>query len=309
MKSIFQMIIQTVITRKLLVIILMSTLFIMGIPIINEGVSYAASSSENIPREQLNELDIAVTNSVKEKISPTKINPTISSILKSGESVTTDEEYKIVKSNDGTITVIDCKSNCYSSFKIKHTGRTISAIDYTVVNNNSGEYLKETGRITLEPQIVEKQSVSTESANGIKWEKRITEPYKGKYWYQLGYAKNDYMKIGCKAIYRLNLSKLSSTKVSRCKDYRSQINSCKSHYNTMKRYATAAGLSVQAVVALILLNIAYPASTIITILLGAFSSLTASSASAIVSNFFKSRRNYLNAKETYEVIKVWGKKL
>lgn len=63
------------------------------------------------------------------------------------------------------------------------------------------------------------------------------------------------------------------------------------------------------VVALILLNIAYPASTIITILLGAFSSLTASSASAIVSNFFKSRRDYLNAKETYEVIKVWGKKL
>lgn len=31
--------------------------------------------------------------------------------------------------------------------------------------------------------------------------------------------------------------------------------------------------------------------------------------SGVLSNFFKSRRNYLNAKETYEVIKVWGKKL
>jgi len=31
--------------------------------------------------------------------------------------------------------------------------------------------------------------------------------------------------------------------------------------------------------------------------------------SGVLSNFFKSRRDYLNAKETYEVIKVWGKKL
>ena len=120
--------------------------------------------------------------------------------------------------------------------------------------------------------------------------------YKNEYWYRLGDTKKkDYMQIGCKAKYQLTLSNLSSTKKSRCSSYRRQISSCISHFNKFKRTAAATSIGWKAVAALIIVNILYPPSVIVDVLLTAITGLTASAAYNMVENFIAARSLYKQA--------------
>lgn len=235
--------------------------------------------------------------------------------LKSREIKSSYEEgdYRIIKSSDNIISVINKKSLERTSYSINNKNSTISV---TRVELDKNKFKKYNFIISLDnieepsPQLNRTFRAKAAKKSKIRWSSKVKENYKNEYWYRLGDTKKkDYMQIGCKAKYQLALSNLSSTKKSRCSSYRRQISSCISHFNKFKRTAAATSIGWKAVAALIIVNILYPSSVIVDVLLTAITGLTASAAYNMVENFITARSLYKQAEKSYNTIKVWGRKI
>lgn len=306
-------------------IICLTTILILSLIVLelSTGVFYSYADSkldtvDNSSEMSLIENDLDNADSSNEIISKDYAQMLFEKIQDDGYNVpSSDTNYSIRKDANGKVTIMNNITKEYTSFAINDSDNNQILIIYESLECITGNYYLIKDKITVQRHDAsEFNNYSSElqssalAASSIKWESKVKETYKNQYWYQLGYTKStDYMKIGCKASYRINLSKLSSTRKGRCTDYRKDVASCESHYNSFKKWATGTRLGLEAVIALILINIAYPPSVIVDVLLAAIPGATASAATNAVNNYLTARKKYSSAKSTYETIKEWGTKL
>lgn len=149
------------------------------------------------------------------------------------------------------------------------------------------------------------------TSSSIKWNSTVKEKYKKKYWYRTGHNSSndrDYLRIGCTAKYQLRTDNMTTYRVSQCNKYKSAINSVNTKYNKFSTYFSGTGISATAALALLVANVLYPASTLITIIMGAASGLTLTAATNAVDKFIEMKGKYEVVKDQYETIKACGTK-
>lgn len=129
----------------------------------------------------------------------------------------------------------------------------------------------------------------------------------GDYWYQSGSeGSKTYLKIGCKATYLIRTDNLSDAKYDRCESYKSNIRSCNSSYN--KALAAVGGSSavLGTIIGLVIANIAFPPSVIITAVISVFGSGAGYVAAA---NYAIDAQEYKDtAADIYITIRTYGTK-
>lgn len=190
---------------------------------------------------------------------------------------------------------------------VSYDGEIINSDNY-VYNTESGEYEKQ--HLELVCEELEQNKINDVWAQAISYSSK-TKSAKWKdttYWYQMGNSgKKTYLKIGCKAAYKIRTDNLSNAKEKKCDAYRSAVKTSKSYEKKALAYATAAGISGTTIIALVLANAAFPPATIITIVFGVLGggATVYNAINYTVDSFEK----WQDAKDYYNTIKSYGTKL
>lgn len=190
---------------------------------------------------------------------------------------------------------------------VSYDGEIINS-DHYVYNAEKGEYEKQCVEVVCEDTLTEEskdvraQAISYSSkTKSAKWKDTT-------YWYQKGNnGKKTYLKIGCKATYRIRTDNLSNAKEKKCDAYISAVKVSKTYEKKALAYASAAGVSGTVIIALVLANATFPPATIVTIV---FSIL---GGGAVVHNAINytidSFEKWQDAKDYYNTIKSYGTKI
>lgn len=180
---------------------------------------------------------------------------------------------------------------------------TIDFLDESIkVDEYRGVDLLSTTIVSME-DLSGDNHVSTPFAYGSK----VKEKSEGKYWYQNGTKTvsgktKAFVKIGCIATYEINYTDASSKAQTAFDNYTSYLRKANTNYGKFQTACYALDMSAAAVGALILANIAFPPSIIITIIGGG-------AALGMVNFYLDYHENFESMKEWYTKAKVYGKKL
>lgn len=219
-----------------------------------------------------------------------------------------DTKYFTEIFEDGNITYVKTYSEDMLQMSIiSYDGKTIISDNY-IYNTEICEYEKQHLEIICKATVDElnndvfAQAITYNSkTKSAKW-KDLT------YWYQTGQnGTKTYLKIGCKATYRIRTDNLSSTKDSKCDKYMSAVKSSKSHENKALAYAAGAGISGSTIVALVIANATFPPSTIVTIVFGVLGG--GATVYNAITHSVDSFEKWQDAKDYYNIIKTYGTKL
>ncbi len=129
---------------------------------------------------------------------------------------------------------------------------------------------------------------------------------KSPYYYQTGKeGKKTYLKIGCKANYRIRTDNLTTSKDKKCSAYQSAIKKCNS--NRSKALASLVGTEITFVtlLALVVANISFPPSVIVTTVVSVVGGGTGVIKAVYAT--IDAEKNYQDVKDYYAVIKTYGK--
>lgn len=191
-----------------------------------------------------------------------------------------NEKYEIVIDNTNQEVVTE---------EFELTGKTFWGKDnYELVDKNIIDVSEEKDSATLFAQM------SWNSKTKCLWDSN------NEYYYRWGTSKygNTYLKIGCKANYRLKYYKLKSWQKDMCKnDYIQSIKDCNTYYKTALALGAAADIAAAASI------IAAIGTGGISVIVSALGCGTAFATAAI-----NAHSAYTDAGEAYAVIKKWGTK-
>ena len=185
------------------------------------------------------------------------------------DSITTLEEngrtYTIEKwSNDSsaTVSVTDESTNEIFLVNVSNDLNSVEVSDYQYKGKIAGKkyYKKKTTKShvgktetteRVENVLMSLCPVVRADAASISWKTKYTTPAigsnKDKIWYQLGTSgKTTYLKIGCKATYKINYSSLNSTPAGKCDKFREEVQDCISYYKKAQTCLGAGATSAAA---------------------------------------------------------------
>ncbi len=218
------------------------------------------------------------------------------------QTVTGDEQaIRIMEDSEGKLAILNEDTNEYTRIETCNNESMIIEKAEKVSNN---QYAVSKAVVSLSEESAEIKAAETKG-----WKKKVTETYQNKYWYQYSSTKK-YLRIGCKARYKINLDKLSNSKYDQCKTYVNKINKTSSKWDAFQKACLKFDVSWKIVVAVILAAYAVPEtsglSLIVGVLVGYFAGLTVDGAKEIGSNYIATRKNYNSVKSTYNTIKKYG---
>jgi hypothetical protein len=129
-----------------------------------------------------------------------------------------------------------------------------------------------------------------------------------QYWYCTGSSgTKQYTKIGCKATYLIRTDDLSSDNKAMVKEYRDAVRSCKSNYDKGDAALIGTGVASGVIVGMIICNVAFPPSVIVTIVLAAVGG--GGAVVTAVNYLIDAHSDYTLAVDDYAMIKGLGTKL
>lgn len=261
-----------------------------------DGIEYTEIEEENISAEEAVE-DVFNDDEISE------LNLTESEITEYEDTKYITEIYK-----DGNITYVKTYSEDMLQMSlVSYDGETILSDNY-IYNNEIGEFEKQHLEFVCED--TENETTNDVHAQAIKYgSKTKSAEWKDSiFWYQTGNnGSKTYLKIGCKATYRIRTDNLSSTKDKKCDKYMSAVKSSKSHETKAIAYAAGTGVSIGVITGLILANVYFPPSTIVTVVFGIVGG--GASVYNAVEHCVDSYEKWLDAKDYYNTIKSYGTKL
>lgn len=215
------------------------------------------------------------------------------------------EKYYVysVKTNDGIHSILE-----YGDVKIEYniTDDYISATTYECNGKNffgRNKYEEQSNKQIYYNKLLE------HSDNSAVAQMTYATPVKikitGNYYYSWGTSKynNTYLKIGCKANYRLKYYALSAAKQNKCDAYVDAIKSSNRYYNTA---IATGGTGMVAIIvgAILLMPVTLGISDVIALLVA----ITGGSV-GLVTLLVNSYHDYQDAAEYYEIIKAYGTKI
>lgn len=195
-----------------------------------------------------------------------------------------------------TMSLVCCDGDIITNRVFLYDSTLQKYIEQTVVLETD-----ETAPLTDENNI-EAQKIKYNSKTKCIWNQ------KNSYYYQSGSNKEKtYLKIGCKANYRIRTDNLSDKKEKKCNAYQSAIKKSNSYYRKGYAYLMGTGIPVGMVIGLVAANVAFPPSVIVSIVVATVGG--GATVYKSVTAFANSKEKYCDAKDYYAVIKTYGKKL
>lgn len=266
-----------------------------------EGIEDTVSDSEDVNLLELNEkkvtkqiatkaIDIEDKKNTKEQIINEKGQEYI---IKKYEK--DEKKYVTAYSQDQSLISVICVD-----------GEIVTSKVYSY-DPECQEYIEQTMVLDIDQQ---KLSENTVSAQKIKYNSKTSCKWPGKpsYYYQTGTSgKKIYLKIGCKANYRIRIDNLSSSKSKKCTSYKTAVKKSKSNYSKGIAYLAGTDISLGVVLGLIVANATFPPSVIVSIVVGTIGG--GATVYKAVNCLVTAYEKYQDAKDYYAIIKTYGTKL
>lgn len=193
----------------------------------------------------------------------------------------------------------------YYTYKVDVQNQTIEYQTHNFQSEGNYETITEIIDTSVYAENIEDNSTQV-SPLAIGYGSKV-ECKMGDYWYQSGSeGTKTYLKIGCKATYLIRTDNLSDAKYDKCESYKSNIRKCNSSYN--KALAAVGGSSaiLGTIIGIVLANIAFPPSVIITAVVAVFGSGAGYVAAA---NYAIDAQEYKDiAADIYITIRTYGTK-
>lgn len=236
----------------------------------------------------------AVTNNNVKKEYTVKEKGVIYTITVNSKANIKDVVVKTNKTKDYERLLIDLKNNKIDKIDYRHNG----VKQYSTKQTYNLNDIEKSQSIN---QFNKKSKIKYNSITKTKW------TFLQEYWYAYGsQGKKTYLKIGCKAKYEIRTDNLPSKKESNCTKYTNSIKKCNSSYNKAKATVFSSKLFV-AISALVVANIAFPPSVIVTIVCAVLGA--AGFVATTIYHLIDSYDYYSDAKDIYTIIRTYGKKL
>lgn len=219
------------------------------------------------------------------------------------------------------ITITSSKDNDKRKIFID-SENNITITDYKYVEgdvNSESSYSITTNVITTEDNAPLSNSQINQPKRAVSYNSKVYEKLRNKYWYCYGNGvtkgvkdSRTFLKIGCKATYKIRTDNLSSAKVKKCDAYTSNIKKCNNHYNkaavAFGGASFSGGTALSLGVSLIIANAACPPTVLCDILIAALSGAGAGAVTGC-KQLVDAYTAYCNAKDLYTVIRTYGEKL
>lgn len=263
-------------------------------------------SVEGCEKIEIDEKDVSVEDAVEEVFYTEEVSEDDMTERKVTEYKDTKYITEVYEENKVTY-VKTYSEDMLQMSVISYDGETINSDNY-VYNAEKGEYEKQCVEVVCGDATAEKsknvwaQAISYASkTKSAKWKDTT-------YWYQKGNnGKKTYLKIGCKATYRIRTDNLSDAKEKKCDAYISAVKVSRTYEKKALAYASAAGVSGTVIIALVLANATFPPATIVTIV---FSILGGGATIHNAINYtIDSFEKWQDAKDYYNTIKSYGTKI
>lgn len=222
-----------------------------------------------------------------------------------------------VETREDSITIT--QSNNETKTEVKVDGSTIQNIRYVDTGrekNGETVFQKDIQSIDIHENASDRITgieayTAAKAAKATKWNAVKKEKYKKLYWYRTGHnssTKRDYLRIGCKAKYQLRTDNMSSARTSQCNRYKNAIIGVNEKYRIVEKNLEGTGIGATAVIGLIIANILYPPSVVVSILLATVTGISTAVATTLISATSALKAKYEIVEDQYATIKVWGKK-
>ena len=121
------------------------------------------------------------------------------------------------------------------------------------------------------------------------------------------WRKKTYLKIGCKATYRIRTDNLADNKEKKCDSYVNAIKKCNSSYYKALAYSGGSGALFGIIIGLVAANVAFPPSVIVTIVIAAVGG--SGGVTECVLSLISCHDYYKDAADIYITIRTYGTKI
>lgn len=161
------------------------------------------------------------------------------------------------------------------------------------------------------PDYLLTSSKASYANSSIRYGKKVYEKMENKYYYCYGCnSTTDYLKIGCNYNYRINLTKLNSTRKNNVNKYIGYIDDCNDDYKDAVAAVGAEAVStiIMAGGGAVLLAALAPEALIVAVLAAGFTG-TLAGATTAVTKLISASGKLNKASDMYETIKLYGTKL
>lgn len=259
-----------------------------------EGIQIIETDEQEITRDEA--IDIADTSEIQD---------TERQVIKADNQKYTIENYEV----DGKKYVVTYSQDKLYMSMICLDGDIITTKNYTF-DSILQKYIEETVVLQIDDENGLSEQNDEVMVQKINYNSKVTcKLHKNSpYYYQTGKeGKKTYLKIGCKANYRIRTDNLASKKEKKCAAYQSAIKKCNSYRAKTIGSLAGTGVSLSVLMALVVANIGFPpsviATTVVSIIGGGPGIVSAVYAAVNAEEKFQDVKDY------YAVITTYGKKL
>lgn len=275
-----------------------------------ETVKSTDSDDEDI--ESIESVDVNQVSS--EELEKTVVEKQCAQILENCE-ILAKEEYQdpstsnrskiVVASMEGKVFVVNTTTKEYTAIAMNNNKAVIEKAERT----SDAHFIKNT--LEVEEKITSSPN-RAKSTTEKGWKSVVKETYKNKFWYQNS-SSGEYVRVGCKAKYKINYNKLSSSKVDNVRSYRGKVRATKNAWNNFCSSCIKFGVSAPVVVAaFVAALLAGPetvgVSILAGVLLGIATGITWGEAVAAAENYMTAKKSYAKVKTYYAKVKTYGTK-
>jgi hypothetical protein len=201
--------------------------------------------------------------------------------------------YKIINYSESGINYVTVTSDANSDvYKISY-------------NTNNGDLIETINNSTVLNFNENDMTTNLLNSDDHDWCSKVYDDWSNDYFYQ-NKTNYSYYQIGCKASY---LIKNTGSAAYALNNYVNAIDYCNSYFDKALGRLAGTGISYAVILNLVAVNIAFPETTIVSIVIGAVSGISVDLAKDVVSNFIHSHSYYEDVRTYYNIAKAYGTQL
>lgn len=210
--------------------------------------------------------------------------------------------------NRTKVSISTAQDKDYTEISISKNNGTVVSTTYDYKGKNFlGTPRYSESRQVIDLDTFDSQSIDSLTLQAITYNSTTKTPsdFGDRYDYAYGSeGAKTYLKIHCKNTYQIRTDTLSDAKEAKCDAYTSSIKKCNSSMAKYRVGTVGSGIATGVLVGLIIVNIAFPPSVIVTIIVAAVGAATGYTAAIYC--LIDSYEYYRDAKDLYVTIRSYG---
>ena len=173
--------------------------------------------------------------------------------------------------NRTKVSISTAQDKDYTEISISKNNGTVVSTTYDYKGKNFlGTPRYSESRQVIDLDTFDSQSIDSVTLQAIKYNSKTKE----KLWFKYSYANGSegtktYLKISCNATYQIRTDNLAQTKKDNCNAYTNSIKKINSSLTTAKANALLAGVTMEIILAVVAVCVAFPPAAIVTAIVAA----------------------------------------